>query len=85
MPEELKESEVRSPDRMKKEDEIRSSPRVGVTPRDTSTSGGYRTPFFTKEDTRVDTRVKEDLEECEHRSPDPVSYTHLTLPTKRIV
>ena len=37
--------EHRSPDRMKKKDGVRSFPRVGVTPRDTLTSGGYRTPF----------------------------------------
>ena len=47
MPEELKVYGDRSPDRRKKKDKNRSSHRVGVTPRDTSTSGGYRAPLFT--------------------------------------
>ena len=47
----LEECEDRSPDRGKKKDGGRSFPRVGVTPHDTSTSGGYRFPFFPEEDT----------------------------------
>ena len=61
----------RSPDRIKTKNVVKSFPRVCVTPRDTSTSGGYRGSIFPRRRPRTRLSVPE-LKECEDRSPDRI-------------